>query len=58
MFDSKKKIEKELIDGVRIMFSGQLAEKPINLIIRKEKLRSLAKRVYLVSADGFASIKG
>ena len=30
----------------------------INLVIRKEILRDLAKRIYLVSEDGYASIKG
>lgn len=49
--------EKELDDNVKILLSGQLAEKPVNLIIRKEMLKNLAKGIYLISADGFASIK-
>lgn len=47
--------EKELDDKVKILLSGQLAEKPINLIIRKEMLRDMAKGIYLISADGFAT---
>ncbi len=49
--------EEELFDGVKIFFSGKLAERPINVVIRKEILYTLAKRVYLISADGFANIK-
>ena len=49
--------EKELDDKVKILLSGQLAEKPINLIIRKEMLRDMAKGIYLISADGFATIR-
>ena len=50
--------EEDILDGIKIMFSGQLAERPINLVIRKELLIEMAKRVYLISADGFATIKG
>ena len=49
--------EKELDDKVKMLLSGQLAEKPINLIIRKEMLCDMAKGIYLISADGFATIR-
>jgi len=52
------KKEEQVIENVKIMYSSQLAEKPINLVIRKELLRDLAKAVYLISPDGFATIKG
>lgn len=52
------KQDQEITENVKISYSGQLAEKPINLVIRKEVLRDLAKAVYLISADGYASIKG
>ena len=50
--------EEELADNVKITFSGQLAEKPINVVIRKELLRDLAKGIYLISSDGYATLKG
>ena len=53
-----ERFEEDIIDGVKIVFSGQLAERPINLVIRKELLMEMAKRAYLISADGFATIKG
>lgn len=52
------KRENNLIENVKIAYSGQLAEKPINVVIRKELLRNLAKGIYLISSDGFATIKG
>lgn len=52
------KQEKELMENVKITFSGQLAEKPINLVIRKELLKKLAKGIYLISEDGCAAIRG
>lgn len=54
--DARK--EEKLTDDVKISFSGQLAEKPINLVIRKEFLKNLAKRIYLIASDGYATIKG
>lgn len=57
---SKEEVKKEekLADGVKIAFSGQLAEKPINLVIQKRLLKELAQGVYLISSDGYATIKG
>ena len=46
-----------LIDGLKIMYSGGIAEKPVNLVINKRILRELAKKVYLISQDGYAEIK-
>ena len=53
-----QKQDEPLINNVRISFSGQLAEKPVNLVIRKELLRRLAKGIYLISSDGYAMIRG
>lgn len=50
--------EEKLDENIKIMYSGQLAEKPVNLVIRKELLKELAKGIYLISADGYATIKG
>ncbi len=55
---SNQKEEEQLIDNIKISLSGQLAEKPVNLVIRKELLKGLAKAIYLISADGYAKIKG
>ena len=49
--------DEDLNDGLKLTFSGQLAEKPINLVINKSILWYVAQRVYLISADGYASIK-
>lgn len=54
----EEKREENLFENVKIAYSGQLAEKPINLVIKKDLLKSIAKGVYLVSPDGFATIKG
>lgn len=56
--NEQSKKEEQLFENVKIIFSGQLAEKPINLVIRKEMLQKMAKGIYLISADGFAKIKG
>ena len=56
--DKETREEEKLTDNVKILFSGQLAEKPINLVIRKELLKNLAKRIYLIASDGYATIKG
>ncbi len=42
---------------LRLSYSGQLAEKPVNLVIRKEFLKKLAKGIYLISSDGYAALK-
>ncbi len=47
----------ELIDGLKIMYSGSIPERPINLVVSKRILRKLAKKVFLVSQDGYAEIK-
>ncbi len=49
--------EEKINDEVKIMYSGRLAEKPINLVIRKEVLKESAKKIYLISQDGYATIK-
>lgn len=50
----KEKIDEEM----EFTFSGQLAEKPVNIVIRKSMLQKLAKGIYLISADGYATLKG
>lgn len=50
--------EEKLTDDVKISFSGQLAEKPVNLVIQKKLLKKLAQGIYLISSDGYATIKG
>lgn len=48
----------QLTDDLKLSFSAQLAERPVNLVIRRELLRRLAKGIYLIAADGYAQIKG
>lgn len=43
-------------DDIKIMYSGKLAEKPINVVIRKSLLKSIASATYLISEDGYAQI--
>ncbi|WP_051656467.1 hypothetical protein [Butyrivibrio sp. AE3004] len=49
--------EEKINDEVKFMYSGRLAEKPINLVVRKEVLKESAKKIYLISQDGYATIK-
>ena len=49
---------KEIFPGGKLFYSGHLAEKPVNIVINKEALKNLAKNIYLISADGYAKIKG
>lgn len=59
MCKGQQKMEEEFVnDEMKFTFSGQLAEKPINIVIRKNLLRKLAKGIYLISEDGYATIKG
>ena len=41
----------------KFMYSGQLAEKPINIVIQKSLLKKIARSTYLISEDGFAKIQ-
>lgn len=50
--------EEPINDEMKFTFSGQLAEKPVNIVIRKSLLQMRAKGIYLISADGYATIKG
>ena len=56
--DENVKREKDLTGDVKVSFSGQLAEKPVNLVIQKKLLKKLAQGIYLISSDGYATIKG
>ena len=58
-YSGQNTVQKEKIDAeMEFSFSGQLAEKPVNIVIRKRLLQKLAKGVYLISADGYAVVKG
>ena len=48
----------DLTNDIKIVYSGQLPEKPINLVISKNILRELAEKIYLIAPDGYATIKG
>ena len=50
-------IEKNIAENVKITYSGQIAEKPVNLVIRKEVLKQMSKGIYLISQDGYANIR-
>lgn len=50
--------EEKLTDDIKISFSCQLAEKPINLVIQKKFLKGLAQGIYLISSDGYAIVRG
>lgn len=55
---SEDKHEKWISENAKILLSGQLAEKPVNVVVNKRLLGNLARRIYLISPDGYASIKG
>ena len=44
-------------NNIKIMYSGQLAEKPVNVVIQKKFLKKVANAIYLISEDGFARIQ-
>ena len=46
-----------LNDNMRVMITRRLAEKPINLVIRKEYLKKLANATFLISEDGYGRIQ-
>lgn len=48
----------KLTNDIKIVYSGQLAEKPINLVISKNILSNLAEKIYLIAPDGYGTIKG
>lgn len=54
---SNEQKEEKISDEIKIMYSGRLAEKPVNLVIRKELLKESARKIYLISQDGYATIK-
>lgn len=45
-------------DNMYFFYSDNLAEKPVNLIIKKHKLKKIADRIYLISQAGTAVVKG
>lgn len=51
------RLEEKISENAKISLSGQLAEKPVNVVINKRLLGDLAKRIYLISPEGYASIK-
>ena len=56
LIDSEKTYTKNVDNQIKIMYSGNLAEKPINAVIRKDLIKSIAKATYLISEDGYARI--
>lgn len=44
-------------DNLYFFYSKKIAEQPINLVVKKQILFSLAQKVYLISQDGMARIK-
>lgn len=52
-----KPFNERLNKDLQLSYSGHLAERPVNLVIRKEFLKKIAKGIYLISSDGYAAIK-
>lgn len=49
-------ITENINENIKIMYSGKIAEKPINVVIRKSMLKEIASATYLISEDGYAQI--
>lgn len=43
-------------DNIKIVYSGKIKEQPINLVINKKILKSLAVGMWLIAEDGYATI--
>lgn len=55
--NNKDEAKSEVVDeDIKIMYSGKIAEKPINAVIRKKLLKTIASATYLISEDGYAPI--
>lgn len=55
--NNKDESKSEAIDDdIKIMCSGKIAEKPINVVIKKKLLKSIASATYLISEDGYVKI--
>jgi hypothetical protein len=55
--NNKIESKSEIINNnIKIMYSGNIAEKPINAVIHKKLLKSIASATYLISEDGYAQI--
>ncbi len=52
------KHEEKISENAKISLSGQLAEKPVNVVVNNRLLADLAKRIYLISPEGYATVKG
>ena len=48
--------EVKLDDSIKLMYSGNLAERPINAVIKKDFLKKIAKGIYLISEEGYAIV--
>ena len=55
--EEKVQLTEKLGPGLKLMYSGQLAEEPVNLIIRKDLLFELSEHAYLISHTGLGIIK-
>lgn len=57
LMNNKNESKSENIDDdIKIVYSGKIAEKPINAVIQKKLLKSIASATYLISEDGYAQI--
>jgi len=54
--NSEENVAKDIDDKIKIMYSGRLAEKPINAVVKKELIKRAAKATFLISEDGYAKI--
>ena len=60
MLRRDKKFGKRILDNrkdVYFYYSHDIAERPVNLLIRKEILQGLAARSFFISRDKYAIIK-
>ena len=56
MQNGKEDKSEKVAEGIKIRYSGKIAEKPINAVIQKSVLRSIASATYLIAEDGYAQI--
>ena len=57
MVGREEYVTEPINENVKITYTGTLAEKPINAVVRKSFLKSIAKAIYLISEDGYARVK-
>lgn len=58
LYEGSTRMEEEKIcNDIKITFSNQIPEKPVNIVVGKDRLKRLSSAIYLISEDGYASIK-